>query len=145
MARRLGVVLLLGLLGLGCNAGSTPTLDYAREDCASCSGRVVLPRFACLMVTPDGERRAYDSIDCLVRDLRVDDPAIRGEVYLPDHDDPGSLHPWAEMAVVRVADSFPEGETFAAFAEATHAEAVAGQRNGVTGSLDEFVAGTAGH
>ena len=145
MTRRIPLLVLLGMLLLGCGAKEPEvSLRYAEESCASCGMRVTAPRFASLAITPTGERRPYDSIECAVRDLRVNDPTLLGQVYLPDHDDPGHLHPWSEMSVVRADFASPMGGGYAAFANPEHATTEAKRRGGVADKLDAFVAGTEG-
>jgi hypothetical protein len=129
----------------GCGGGEEiPALRYGEDVCAACGMDVTDPAFAALAVTSEGERRPYDSIECAVRDLRAHDPSLRGEVLLPDHADPGTLHPWRAMTVVRADYPSPMGGGYAAFVDARTAAAEAESRGGTSGSLQGFVEGTVG-
>ncbi|MFN2370794.1 MAG: hypothetical protein ABR506_06515 [Candidatus Krumholzibacteriia bacterium] len=125
----------------GGNADGPPDLSDADLRCTACGMAVTDPKFAAAIRTTGGGVEAYDSIECLVGDLRTrtGERAPAG-IWLSDLPS-GELHPAAAMTVVLADFPSPMGGGYAAFLSAETAAAEAARRGGVAGPLAEFVAG----
>jgi nitrous oxide reductase accessory protein NosL len=82
-----------------------------------------------------GAARAYDAIECLLRDSTATGPA-----WLPDHDQ-AALHAADSMWVVRGDLPSPMGGGFVAFLDRAAADEVAAARSGRVGRISDFAAG----
>lgn len=65
--KRLWLGLALCGLSVSCRTDSKPVDPiWGKQDCAQCSMLVSDPKYAGQLVTPDGERKFFDDVGCLV-------------------------------------------------------------------------------
>ena len=118
----------------GCSPAGGPPAIHAGSPCASCGMAIQDRHFAC--ARGEGRRaRRYDAIECLLRDS-----AATGRTWLADYDR-STLHAAESLWVVHGRITSPMGGGFAAFADRAAAEAVAAERSGRVGRLEQFAAG----
>lgn len=130
--------LLPALLLAGCAPRSGPPPIPVGDRCASCGMTIRDLHFACEREV-GGKYRAYDAIECLVKDARKE-PG--GAVYLPDYD-AGTLAAADSMWVVKGTFPTPMGGGLAAFRDRAAADAIAGQTGGRVGRFAELLTGSA--
>ena len=130
---RFGRALVLTLCAAlaGCAPVAGPPTIRAGESCAACGMAIHDLHFASARGS-SGESRAYDAIECLLRDSTAAGPA-----WLPDYDQ-AALHAADSMWVVRGDIVSPMGGGYAAFLDSTAAAAVAAERSGRVGRLADF-------
>ena len=126
-------------LGACARAGGPPPIALGTA-CALCGMDIQDLRFACEQ-SVDGEWRAYDAIECLLRD-RV--PAGSApEIYLADYDG-RTLHAADSVWVVHGKLASPMGGGYASFLERRAADEVAGRVEGRVARLRDFRDGKEG-
>lgn len=113
-------------------AGGPPAIRLG-EPCATCGMGIQDRHFASARGGP-GAARAYDAIECLLRDTTA-----TGPVWLPDYDQ-SVLHPADSMWVVRGSIASPMGGGYAAFLDSASAAGVAAERSGRAARFAAFVA-----
>jgi nitrous oxide reductase accessory protein NosL len=123
----------IALAGCGRNAGPPPIARGA--ECAACGMRIEDLRFACERPA-EGGWRAYDSIECLIRDARG---ALEGAV-LADYDSE-SLHAADSLWVVRGDFPSPMGGGLAAFLDRAAADEIAARAAGRVDRLGAIAGG----
>ncbi|OGF14374.1 MAG: hypothetical protein A2W00_12795 [Candidatus Eisenbacteria bacterium RBG_16_71_46] len=84
--------------------------------------------------------RAYDSIECLMRDVAK---RPGGDVWLADYDS-GTLHAADSLWIAHGEFPSPMGAGYAAFLDAASAREVAITSKGTVGRLDDFLAAARG-
>ena len=116
-------------------ASCTPTTGVPvirdGEPCAACGMAIHDRHFACAR-GERGHARAYDAIECLLRDSTAS-----GRAWLSDYDQ-RSLHPAESLWVVQGRLVSPMGGGFAAFRDRAGADAVAREQEGRVDRLDAF-------
>lgn len=129
------VLLLPVLLAPGCAKRPGPPPIPVGDRCVACSMTIRDLHFACEREV-DGKYRAYDAIECLVKDART---RPGGAVYLPDYDS-GVLASADSMWVVNGNFPTPMGGGLAAFRDRAAADAIAAQTGGRVGRFAEYLA-----
>lgn len=133
------------LLSAGCGRSGAPRVALGTP-CATCGMEVRDPRFAGASVAGRSVR-AYDSIECALRDLSAADratdpspaPANRSRsLYLSDHAS-GTLHRSDSLWIVRADIASPMGGGLAAFLDRAEAERIAAARGGRVLPIDSLV------
>jgi hypothetical protein len=121
------------LAAAGCSRpADAPAIAWGTP-CAACGMSIEDRRFACEREA--GRRwRAYDSIECLLRD----GAGAGGLAYLADHDR-STLHAADSLWVVKGEFLSPMGGGYAAFLERGAAEEIAARTRGRVGRLAEFM------
>lgn len=133
--RRRRVLALLTIVLASCVSAGPPAIRLGAE-CAACGMPIEDLRFAC--ERPLGRQwRAYDSIECLVRDGGASGPA-----WLADYDR-STLAAAESLWVVKGDFPSPMGGGLAAFRDRTAADEVAARTDGRVGRLAE-IAGASG-
>lgn len=116
---------------IGCAGGGGAPVIRAGEECAACGMAIHDLRYASARGVR-GNARAYDAIECLLRDSTAAGPA-----WLPDWDQ-SRLHAADSMWVVKGELPSPMGGGFAAFLDRATADEIAAARSGVVGRLGDF-------
>jgi len=124
---------LLLLAFAGCAAPAYPPAIREGSVCAACGMTIQNARFACEQ-RAQGSWRAYDSIECLLREA-----ASTHEAFLADYD-AQTLHAADSMWVVHGKIDSPMGGGFAAFLTRDQAEEVAAATEGEIRTLDALIA-----
>ena len=123
-------------LALGCApAASGPPAIKVGSSCAACGMDIQDLRFAAERKA-EGKWLVYDSIECLIRD------GMAGEMWLPDYHTK-SLHPAADVWVVKGNIASPMGGGFASFAARPSADSTAAQTQGRVDRLSAFAGAAA--
>jgi hypothetical protein len=138
------VAALLAALAAGCARSPGPPPIRLGSACAGCGMEVRDLRFACERESAGGWR-AYDAIECLIRDAgsgATGAPAAGG-VWLADYDRQ-TLHPADSLWVVRGSFPSPMGGGFAAFLSRAAADSIASATQGRVARLAAWLAGGAG-
>jgi nitrous oxide reductase accessory protein NosL len=124
--------LLAAALALGaCARAAGPPPIVLGSECAACGMEIQDLRFACEQ-SVDDKWRAYDAIECLLRERVGPAPATR--IYLADYDR-RTLHHADSVWVVHGNLSSPMGGGYASFRDRASADEVAAQ---VTGRVARF-------
>lgn len=127
--------LLLGMAG--CAGPAYPPAIRAGSACAACGMTVENMRFACEQ-RAQGSWRAYDSIECLLREA-----ASTRDAFLADYDTQ-TLHAADSMWVVHGRIDSPMGGGFAAFLDRAAADEVAASTGGDVRTFAMRIASSAG-
>jgi len=128
-ARRVAGVALLALAA-GCSAPSGPPAIRLGSPCAGCGMTIEDLRFACER-RAGSQWRAYDSIECLLRDGGV------AAAFLADYDT-RTLHAADSLWVVEGSFPSPMGGGLAAFAARAAADTIAARTAGRVARLADF-------
>ena len=104
------------------------------EPCAACGMAIHDRHFACAR-GERGRSRAYDAIECLLRDSTAS-----GRAWLADYDQ-RTLHPAESLWVVQGRLVSPMGGGFAAFRDRAAADAVAAEHEGRVDRFEAFTHG----
>ena len=127
-----GLAGLIAILLAACAPAGPPAIRPGAE-CAACGMAIEDLRFACERRV-DGVWRAYDAIECLVRDGGASDQA-----WLADYDQ-RTLAPAESLWVVRGDFPSPMGGGLAAFRDRAAADDIAARTRGRVGRLAEVAA-----
>jgi nitrous oxide reductase accessory protein NosL len=124
---------------LGGCARSGPPRIRLDTPCAACGMSISDRRFACERVVA-GRARAYDSIECLLREAAEGAGPGAGATWLADYDQ-AALHAADSMWVVCGAFPSPMGGGYAAFLDRAAADHVAARTRGRVGRFADSSAG----
>ena len=130
------LALSLALAFAGCAPRGGPPPIAVGTACAGCGMRIEDLSYAC-ETEQQGEVRAYDSIECL---LRAGPPA--GRAWLADYDT-RALHAADSLWVIQAEIPSPMGGGYAAFVDRAAAAEIAAARGGRVARLAEFATGAA--
>lgn len=131
------IVAVVALACAGCAEQAYPPAIRAGSACAACGMSIGNFRFATEQRV-QGSWRAYDSIECLLREARSTNDA-----FLSDYDTQ-TLHAADSMAVVRGNIDSPMGGGLAAFLSRDDAVEVAGAASGEVTDLATLITAPAG-
>ena len=126
---------LIALAGCASRVGPPPIARGA--ECVACGMRIEDLRFACERPV-EGGWRAYDSIECLIRDAG----GVLAGAVLADYDSE-SLHAADSLWVVRGDFPSPMGGGLAAFLDRAAADEIASRTAGRVDRLGAIAAGAA--
>jgi nitrous oxide reductase accessory protein NosL len=135
--RRLRMAIAGGLLLAGC-ASPVPPPIRTGAPCAVCSMEIQDRRYACERRVESGGRtewRAYDAIECLLRD--AGGGATPTDVWLADYD-AAALHRADSLWVVHGDLPSPMGGGYVAFLNRAAADEIASASRGTVGRLATF-------
>jgi hypothetical protein len=132
----------LAVFAISCGSDSReapPSIAAGETVCASCGMTVRDLQYAAA-VRESGTVRAFDAIECLLRDLRSRGGTVPADTWLADFSSK-TLHRAATMTVVAAGYPSPMGGGYAAYQDGAEAQAAAASRGGVAGSLEDFATG----
>lgn len=130
------------LLCVGCAGPGRPPAITIGTPCFACGMEVRDLRFACERKSGGGWR-AYDAIECLLRDAASAAAPGTGDTWLADYDT-RALYPADSAWVVQGAFASPMGGGLAAFRGRAAADSIASRTSGRVERLATFMAAAGG-
>ena len=127
------------LAAAGCGRAEGPPRIAIGTPCSACGMETRDLRWSAARIK-DGRVRAYDSIECALKDGAASDAPGGSVLYVADFAT-GALHRADSLTVVCADIPSPMGGGFAAFLEPSEAERVAAERNGRAGRLADVATG----
>ena len=131
-------LILFSNLFISCQVEPKP-IEYGSDACSFCSMTIVDHKHASEIVTGKGKAFKYDSIECMMRDLKNFDQAKVAFFLVNDFANPGNFINAVE-ATYLISENIPSpmGENLSAFKEINEAKKVQSQETGETFTWQEL-------
>ncbi|NCP84071.1 MAG: hypothetical protein GW823_04065 [Bacteroidetes bacterium] len=139
---RLIGVLLIALILISCTSEPEP-IEFGKDYCHYCKMNIVDKTHAAQYVTSKGKQFKFDSIECLVNELKSKDKQELAHILVANYSNPGELIPAANASfLISSAIKSPMGMNLSAFKEEKMALEMSQKHDGVVYSwqtLTQFI------
>jgi len=128
---RLITYLLFSLSLLSCSV-EPEKIEFGKDFCHSCKMNIVDKTHAAQYVTSKGKQFKFDSIECLVNELKSKDEQVLAFINVANYANPGEMIPALKASyVISTAIKSPMGMNLSAFKEEKAALEVLQNHDGV--------------
>lgn len=131
------LTIVLALFFSSCSVAPVP-IDYGKEACHFCKMNIVDNQHATEIVTKKGKAFKYDALECLINDLKTQNPNEIALILTTTIDSPGELLD-AHQATYLISENMPSpmGANLNAFKDKKVAEKANEQKEGILLSWKE--------
>jgi len=77
MKQQILVILALVFLAVGCTETPEP-INFGKDQCSYCKMTIADAKYGSELVTDKGRVQKYDALECMINDIKANDPAYSG-------------------------------------------------------------------
>lgn len=137
MKQQILLILALAFFAVACTETPEP-IKYGKDQCSYCKMTIADPKYGAELVTDKGRVEKYDALECMVNDLKANEPAYSG-LYAIAYDRPETLVSVDSLLfVVSPEYKSPMGANLASFTKHNVPEEEADNTYDWQGLLDKF-------